>query len=764
MLNQTIRTADQQLNSIRLNGSSQGLPVSIGWGRNRVPGNLLWYGAFTVNTKVTKSKRWAGIGPRTTTITYTYFASIMFALGFGQIGGVTNVYKGKGKSSAAALGFSVFTGTSGQAAWGYLTTNFPSQALRYKDIAYVAASNYQLDSNAAITSHSFEVNWRNAFGGPNSVVDANPKDIVIDFLTNTTYGALFPSASVDALTSFGNYCAAAGIFYSPLVAEQEEAHSIVEKWIEAANCRPFWSEGKLKIRPYGDKSLTANGVTYTPVNTVEFNLTTKHFLEPVRVMRKTPADVFNVVTVEFINRATDYNKDVVEAKDDASIAAIGERRAPVLAAHFICDAAVARTVAQLKLQRHQFVRNQYEVRLPFIFFELEPMDIITLTDPALGLNAVPVTVLETEMAEDYSITLLCEDRPSETASVGAAYGAAVSTGYSEETTALPGNANTPVIFQPPVGFTAEPQIFIATSGGTEWGGCEVWVSDDNVTYEQVADIKGKSRYGTLTATFASGSALDTVNTLAVSLAVSGGALQTISTADVEALANPAWVGGEIVSSRTATLTGANAYNLTYHRRGLYGTGIASRASGATFVALDQNVAQIGFTAADVGKTLYVKLVSFNRYGQSRQDISLLTPATYTILAPAQPAAPTGVAATATVAGVVVKSDKSTAVDFTGMVVHASTTSGFTPGPGNLVYEGVDVVTPPIALAPSVQYIRVAHTNQYGQGALNFAAEISVTPIRSVQVVTTLPGSGNLDDCVLLTTTMTLYRWDGSAWV
>jgi hypothetical protein len=762
MLNQTIRTADQQVNSVRLNGSSQGLPVAIGWGRNRVPGNLIWYGAFTATAQRT-SQGGKG-GPAAENTTYSYTAAIVFALGFGQIVGVTNVYKDKAKFSAAALGFSVFTGTGGQSAWGYLTTNFPAQALRYKDIAYVAAGPYALDSSGAITSHSFEVNWRNAFGGPNAVVDANPRDIIIDFLTNTTYGALFPSASLDALTAFGNYCAAAGIFYSPLVAEQEEAHATVEKWVEAANSRCFWSEGRLKITPYGDKSLTANGVTYTPVTDVRFALTKAFFLEPVRIMRKTPADVFNVVTVEFLNRATDYNKDVVEAKDDASIAQIGERRAPVLTAHFICDAGVARNVAQLQLQRHQFVRNQYEVRLPFVFFELEPMDIVTLTDASVGLNAVPVTILEVEMADDYTITMLCEDRPAEAGTVGAVYGTATSGGYSADTSAAPGNATAPVIFQPPVAFTGQPEVFIATSGGTEWGGCEVWVSYDNVTYAQAATIGGKSRHGTLTSTFASGSDPDTVNTLAVSLAVSGGTLATVSTTDVDAFVNPSWVGGEIVCSRTATLTGPNAYNLTYHRRGLYGTGIASRASGSAYVRLDEYVARVPFAVADVGKTLYVKLVSFNRFGQARQDISALSPTTYTILAPAQPAAPTGVTATATVAGVVVKSDKSTAADFTGMVVHASTTSGFTPGPGNLVYEGVDVVTPPIVLAPSVQYIRVAHTNRFGSGALNFAAEISVTPTRSVQVVTTLPGSGNVDDCVLLTTNMTLYRWNGSAWV
>lgn len=855
MLNQTIRTADQQVNAIRLNGSSQGLPIPLGWGKNRVPSNLIWYGDFRATAQTSSQGGKGGVESESTT--YTYTAALMFAIGFGTIAGVTQVYKEKAKYAPSALGWSVFTGTGTQSEWGYMTTNHPTEALRYMDIAYVAAGPYSLDSSGSITSHSFEVNWRNAFGGPNSVVDANPKDIVTDFLTNSVYGALFPSASLDALTQFGNYCAANGIFYSPLVAEQQEAHSIVETWVETANAQPFWSEGKLKITPYGDKAVTGNGVTFTPATTVAFNLDANHFLEPVRVIRKTSADAFNVVTVEFLNRASDYNKDVVDARDDVSIQTYGLRPAPVLTAHFICDAAVARKVAQLKLQRHQFVRSQYVVKLPFVFFEIEPMDILTLTDANLGLSAKPVTVLEVETAEDFTITLLCEDRPGEVGSSGT-FTAATSGGYTPDYNAAPGNANTPVVFEPPLAFAGSPNVFLATSGGADWGGCEVWASYDNVNYRQVATMIGKSRHGTLSATFASGAATDTVNTAAVTLAVSGGTLATVSTTDVDSLANPSWVDGEIVCSRTATLTGANAYNLTYHKRGLYGTAIASHASGTKYVRLDEFVARIPYAAADIGKTLYIKLVSFNKYMGARQDISALSPTTYTIvgapppvianLALAQPfagtsvkvkwdasagatgytvqvwqgvtlertvsgltqpqyeytfedakadggpwraldikvradgptgssaystlsvsnsqaAAPSGVTATATPAGVVVKTDPSADTDFAGMLVHASTTSGFTPGSGNKVYEGKDVVTAPLQLAPgSTHYLRVAHFDQFGQDSLNYATEFSIAPQRAVLVVTSLPGSANVDDVVLLTTSMTLYRWNGSAWV
>lgn len=855
MLNEAIRTADQQVNAIRLNGSSQGLPIPIGWGKNRVPANLIWYGDFKATAKTTSQSGKGGVEQENTT--YSYSAALMFALGFGTITGVTQVYREKAKYTPAALGWTVFTGTAGQTEWGYMTTNHSSEALRYMDIAYVAAGPYSLDSGGGIEAHSFEVNWRNAFGGPNSVVDALPSVIVSDFLTNSVYGALYPSSALGTLTQFGNYCAASGIFFSPVVTEQVDARETLLRWVEAANSEAFWSEGLLKITPYGDKSLTANGVTFTPANTVEYNLDTRHFLEPVKIVRKTVHDQFNVVAVEFLNRANDYNKDVVEAKDEASIALYGERRAPVLTCHFIVDAAVARIVAQLKLQRHQYVPNEYHVKLPWPFLRIEPMDILTLTDATIGLSAVTVNVIEAEWGEDYTMSLVCEDYPGEAGTAGS-YSSASSGGYTPDYNAAPGNANAPVLFEPPLAFSGAPEVWVATSGGADWGGCEVWASYDNVNYRQVATLLGKSRHGVLSSTFASGSALDTTNTLAVNLSVSGGTLATVTQDEVDGLANPAWVDGEIICSKTATLTGANAYNLTYHKRGLYGTAIASHASTTKFVRLDEYVARVPYAVADIGKTIYIKLVSFNKYGGARQDISGVSPTTYTIVgAPppvitnlqlAQPfvgtsakakwdtsagatsytvqvwqsgnlertvtgltqpqyeytfedakadggpwraldikvradgptgsssystlsvsnsqaAAPTGVTATATASGVVVKTDPSTDTDFAGMVVHASTTSGFTPSGGNKVYEGKDIATPPLQLAPgSTHYIRVAHFDQFGQSGLNYAAEVSVTPQRAVLVVTSLPGSANVDDCVLLTTTMTLYRWNGSAWV
>ncbi|MFH3733104.1 hypothetical protein WAH84_20045, partial [Acinetobacter baumannii] len=80
------------------------------------------------------------------------------------------------------------------------------------------------------------------------------------------------------------------------------------------------------------------------------------------------------------------------------------------------------------------------------------------------------------------------------------YDSQVSNGYqggNEE----PGNVNAPSIFEPPLDLTdGKNQVWVAVSGGANWGGCNVWVSLDNTTYEMIGTIYGSARYGQLVTT------------------------------------------------------------------------------------------------------------------------------------------------------------------------------------------------------------------------------------------------------------------------
>ncbi len=78
------------------------------------------------------------------------------------------------------------------------------------------------------------------------------------------------------------------------------------------------------------------------------------------------------------------------------------------------------------------------------------------------------------------------------------------------------------------------------------------------------------RQGFLTAALPLATGWDSTDTLAVSLVESAGTLGGTSQAAAEAGATISLVDSELLAYETATLTGANAYNLTGFARGTFG--------------------------------------------------------------------------------------------------------------------------------------------------------------------------------------------------
>ena len=142
-------TADTKLAGLQIQTSLLGQPFVIGWGRTRIGANLIDYIGFKATPQTTKT---GGKGGSSTNTTYTYTASIVFALCEGPIKGVPTIYRDSsvytdGATSALAqAGLSLATGTLTQAPWGYLTSMFPDHALGYSTIAYVYAQDYALGS------------------------------------------------------------------------------------------------------------------------------------------------------------------------------------------------------------------------------------------------------------------------------------------------------------------------------------------------------------------------------------------------------------------------------------------------------------------------------------------------------------------------------------------------------------------------------------------------------------------------------------------
>src|SRR5277367_4711935 len=110
-----ISSVPQQLNSINVDRSRYGDPVPLVYGMQRIPLTLLWYGAFVATPQSTKSSGKGGHGNNVTS--YSYSASCVMGLCEGPITAVRTVWQDKAITSYTALGFTLFLGSSGQAAW-----------------------------------------------------------------------------------------------------------------------------------------------------------------------------------------------------------------------------------------------------------------------------------------------------------------------------------------------------------------------------------------------------------------------------------------------------------------------------------------------------------------------------------------------------------------------------------------------------------------------------------------------------------------------
>ncbi len=137
------------------------------------------------------------------------------------------------------------------------------------------------------------------------------------------------------------------------------------------------------------------------------------------------------------------------------------------------------------------------------------------------------------------------------------------------------------------------------------------------------------RQGYLTAALPLASGWDAADTLAVSLVESAGTLGGTSQAAAEAGATISLVDSELIAYETATLTTANAYNLTGLARGLSGTSPAYHSTGAAFSRIDSAVIQYNLPSNLLGQTLYFKFQSFNAFGAGAQELSACSVYTYT---------------------------------------------------------------------------------------------------------------------------------------
>lgn len=602
--------------------STYGVPIPIIFGTTRISGNIIDYVDFTAIPHTTSQKAGKGGSSTFTNTTYTYTVQIFIGLCEGQILKLGNIWESNNKYTNGITNGSLtlYTGSLGQSPSTYLTTYHPDHAIGYNKTAYVGGG-ISLDSNGNTPNYSFEVYGLDIVGGGN--VDSNPAVYLIDLLSNPQYGVNFLSTYVGDMTAYSNYIVSNDLFLSEGLDQQQKCSDIITNALESTNSNCYFSQGLLKIVPYLDG--------LSPIYVLTDDDLLNQGADTIITSRMPQADAYNVHQIEFLNRANDYNIEIASVSDISHIALYGVRKADVKQKHHLLTASRAKLIAQLMMQRNLYVRNQYVFKLGWEYILLEPMDIIAITSTIYGYNELLMRVISIKENEtDGTLEFTCEEYPTGNASAPL-YATPLTSRASRNYNADPGNVNAPVIFEPPDALSGGLQVWVGASGGVNWGGADVWISEDNNTYKNVGRITNPARQGILSATLPYHADIDTVNTLFTDMTMSRSQLLSGTQSDADNFNTICYVDGELISYETATLTGTNLYNLTYLRRGIYGTTIKAHNKNTQFMRIDQNVLFLyPFTNSDLGKTIYIKLTSFNIYGGGEQALADINPYIYTI--------------------------------------------------------------------------------------------------------------------------------------
>lgn len=104
--------------------------------------------------------------------------------------------------------------------------------------------------------------------------------------------------------------------------------------------------------------------------------------------------------------------------------------------------------------------------------------------------------------------------------------------------------------------------------------------------------------------------------------------------------------------------------------------------------------------------------------------TLSAPVTLTVSNP-QPAAPTTVVLSTDLFRLLIGYARSPDPDFAGALVYCSTTEGFTPGAGNLIYDGPNTSAETVVNEGQTKYVRVAFYDTFDKTILGYSPEFSL---------------------------------------
>ena len=606
----TTTTRANKISEFTVNTAEYGAVVPEIIGTVRTAGNVIYYDDFTAHEHRETHKAGKGGRSKQVSITYTYNVAVILGLCEGPVSGIGKVWIGKNVHNYPAddIQLTLFDGKENQQPWAYTQSKHPDKALPYPGLAYMAGV-IDLGDSGSMPSYNFEVKGRLLETGDG--IDVNPADYIRYVLDKIGKKDI----QIIGLDNYRKYCKEADLLISsPPDEDAKAAREVVNEIAKLTNAYVFWSNDKLKIVPLADRPVGS----WAPDKTGIIDLTADDFLPQsggalVTYKRKDSSAIYNQFPVEFINRANGYEKESVSYEFTEDIKNYGVRAASVTNAHYVYTKERAVKIAEQLARNNKYERTQYTFKLDWSLCRLEVGDLVRLTDENSGIYEQVAVINGITEGTDGCLTVTAISRaPGD-------YPAAKYNVHANDRPYIDYNKTAPdtvpVIFQPPADLTADGlELWIAAKGKAEgWGGCTVYVSDDNTNYRTAGQIANSARCGKLIKGIA---ASDTDIIVSCNDQLISGTQQ-----DAERKNTLCWIGGECISYVTATLQNDGNYKLPRCIRGQYNTKVTAHNAGADFIRLDNALLHLNFAKEDIGKKIYLKFCSYNIFGAGQQDLS-----------------------------------------------------------------------------------------------------------------------------------------------
>ena len=597
-----------------------GTPVPLLYGTCKVSPNLMCYQDFETKEKRTTQKSGKS---KSTTITYLYYVYAELALGEGVISGINKVwvgdtaYPGLGALNAntnnEGAGLALNKGDNSQPTT-YMSTNHADIATGYNNLAYLYGRIFLGEDNASMPSYSFEV--RGTLIADNT--DANPAYVIKDILSKIGLGSYIDEAS---FADYAKYCANADLLISTpndAFKQQDKAQAIIANLLELTNTYMFWSVDRFKFAVRDD----VQRAEWQPNKQIMYDLTADDFIPqsgaPVTVKRKDSTEIYNYITVNFLNRANNYEEESVSYQDIESIKKYGVRSVTYDAKWYHTKERALK-YAQMKTRIAQTECNQYTFQLPWKYCRLEPGDLLRITDEAIGIDGQVVMVCEITEAKTGILTVTAVQRA--TGAYSEAKYTVVNDYQYQDFNVEPGNTARPLFIIPPSDLVTSAsgcELWIALQGAAKtWGGCNVFVSDKDGDYSNIGTQGINSIYGTTAGTM-------TADATSAYIRLNNQRPVELLTGSAQDAANGntlIWINGECMSYTRATLLNSNLYQLTGLMRGQYGTVATAHNYGEDVAVLDGGIYVVPLTKQHIGRTLYFKFPAFNEFKANGQNLA-----------------------------------------------------------------------------------------------------------------------------------------------